>query len=1055
MPLNKRYAISEIQKQFWLLDQQGKGPAYLVVSAFRCNELDIDRFISCLEGITREIPAFNVRFEADDTGVYQMPDSHCIQKITEICSDETEALSYLQKHSYQEMSLAMGPLVRLVHVALKGTTLSYISIVVHHIIIDLHSKNLLADLISEAYNGMPEVAQALGSDKALSYSNWQKHWLQGASSLKAVEYWKSKLANIDRKIELAETGSGEYFEQDLRLSASLTADIRVYCKEHKSDEFIVLLAAYYYLLAKYSGQKQFALAVPLSNRKQAEFKNSLSCFVNTLPLTVSLADALCFSDILRATRKALLGAHRHQELPATLITKSVSSSGLERQLYNIGYTFEAPMQLNLLGVQCKALHLGGVQAQLDGFLRLWKTEHTITGQLECDGHFWPKAMAQRFVKSYISLLEQIATKRMDTLSHLDICPLDDQQKLQQFNDSSTNFDREDLSSLTLPGLFAQQLQRSPDTEAVIFGDTTLTYKQFDQLTNQCANMLLSQGAKRRAVIAVYCTRSVEMLVAIYGVIKAGCAYLPIDTDLPGERVKTILLRAEASHCIYTKVKEPEDTANSKAIQFSLDTLRCYPSTLDPLKIDPDDPAYVIFTSGSTGEPKGVVNRHAGIVNRLLWMQTYLHLSEGERVLQKTPYSFDVSVWELFWPLQVGATLVIAQADSHKDPYKIAEQMRRYSIAITHFVPSMLSLFLEANQDAGSKLRAVVCSGEELSQPQEEQFFSCYPGVALHNLYGPTEAAVDVTYWQCKNDQRKHLPIGAPVANTPLYVVDENAKLAPIGIIGELWIGGVQVAQGYINDQARTTERFIENPFDAGKVYRTGDYARWTDEGVLEYIGRKDFQIKINGLRIELGDIESALIAQEAISNAAVVIQQEGELKHLVAYFTPSGEQEVEVSQLREQLSKCLPTYMVPRYFRNLDTMPLGSSGKIQRSALPKIDLSTIKPDKTALPKGDSYNLLMNEWRELLHCETLDPDKSFFDLGGDSFMLMTLFNRLHANFPHLKSVDLFRYNTVSALSSYLEGKPVTKIPLDDDRSSRMRAALDTGFSAPSAKRRKMR
>ena len=438
----------------------------------------------------------------------------------------------------------------------------------------------------------------------------------------------------------------------------------------------------------------------------------------------------------------------------------------------------------------------------------------------------------------------------------------------------------------------------------------------------------------------------------------------------------------------------------------------------------DDPAYVIFTSGSTGRPKGAINAHVGVVNRLQWAQHEHPLSTRDRVLQKTPYSFDVSVWELFWPLMTGATMVVARPDGHRDASYLAELIRDEAVTLMHFVPSMLRLFLEQPLgDKCSAVRRVICSGEALSIDVVDRFFAALPHVCLANLYGPTEAAVDVTFWNClPDDPRRIVPIGRPVANTRVYVLDDQLRLVPVGKEGELYIGGVQVGMGYVSRPDLTQERFLPDPFHpGGRMYKTGDVARWLEDGVIEYLGRADHQVKIRGNRIELGDIESALISHAQVARCVVVARDFGGEARLVAYWVPR-DSSTDHAALKAHLSTRVPDYMLPQHFVALQDIPLLPNGKIDRNALPQP--SAERPD-LAVPfehaAGSAEERICGAFAEVLDVRPVGRRDNFFDLGGNSLMVLRVLARLARDEPSgLSPKDFYRDPTPMALAQAMAG-----------------------------------
>jgi len=439
---------------------------------------------------------------------------------------------------------------------------------------------------------------------------------------------------------------------------------------------------------------------------------------------------------------------------------------------------------------------------------------------------------------------------------------------------------------------------------------------------------------------------------------------------------------------------------------------------------PQDLAYVIFTSGSTGRPKGAMNEHRGIVNRLLWMQEQYALGVDDAVLQKTPFSFDVSVWEFFWPLMTGARLVIARPEGHRDSAYLVRLIGERAITTLHFVPSMLRAFLEEQGlEACRSLKRVICSGEALPHELQERFFARLPGVELHNLYGPTEAAVDVTYWACRpGDERLTVPIGRPVANTQIYVLDAQMRPVPQGVFGELYIGGVQVGRGYVGRPELTAERFVPDPFSqmpGARLYKTGDLGRHLPDGAIEYLGRLDYQVKIRGQRIELGEIEATLDKHAAVAQSVVVAQGEAGDQRLVAYVV-SREQAPSVAQLKEHLSSTLPLYMVPSAFVFMEAFPLTSSGKVDRKRLPAPERSDADQAAYIAPRTPTEEIVAGIFAQVLKLERVGVHENFFELGGHSLLATQVISRVRqALCLEVPLRELFNAPTVAGLSGHIQ------------------------------------
>jgi len=571
------------------------------------------------------------------------------------------------------------------------------------------------------------------------------------------------------------------------------------------------------------------------------------------------------------------------------------------------------------------------------------------------------------------------------------------------------------------------VKRTPDSVAVVFENETLTYKELNERANRVAHMLMDRGVGPEGIVGVCLERSLELVVSLLGVLKCGAAYLPLDSSYPAERLRSIVTQAEPACVLITlqiasvlpKASVPLDSLG--IIELLAESSPENPSDERTRPSTPTQACYVIYTSGSTGTPKGVVTSHTAIVNRLSWMQAAYGLKQDDRVLQKTPFTFDVSVWEFFWPLLEGATLVVARPEGHKDPAYLAAVITEQAITTMHFVPSMLRSFLEyLGPTKLSGLRRVICSGEALTRDLQAEFQRVLDA-ELHNLYGPTEAAVDVSSWDCSTDTDLNVvPIGKPIQNIRLYVLDKTLEPIPAGVTGELWIAGVGLARGYLKRPALTAERFVADPYGVpgSRMYRTGDLARWRRDGNLEFLGRTDDQVKIRGFRIELGEIEVALKQDVRIRDAVVVVRedQRGE-KRLVAYIV-AADQTVNTTTIRQQLENKLPSYMIPGAFVFMEALPLTPSGKLDRKALKAPEFS--RTSEYRLPQTPQEEILCSLFSEVLSVERVGLDDDFFELGGHSLMAMRLVSRIRSTFGIALAIrTVFEAPTVATLVDCVE------------------------------------
>ncbi len=673
----------------------------------------------------------------------------------------------------------------------------------------------------------------------------------------------------------------------------------------------------------------------------------------------------------------------------------------------LGYHYRPDGDPDVLGMPTEWSDMDTGMAKFDLHFTFVDESDRLALLLEYATDLCDETTAKRTADRLVRLLAQVAGEPDVLVGDLEVLEEAERQSvLGDWNDTA-----HEVAATSLPALFRAQVSRTPDAPALIFGEQQLTYGELDERVESTARVLVGMGVGPERTVAVALPRSVDLVVALLAVHRAGGACLPLDADYPEERLAFML-------------------ADARPVAVIRDALPDGPATGElPDSYDPLSPAYVIYTSGSTGRPKGVVVPHEGIVNRLLWMQGEYGLDADDRVLQKTPSSFDVSVWEFFWPLITGAALVVARPEGHKDPVYLAGLIREQGITTVHFVPSMLQMFLEEPAAASCLgLRRVMCSGEALSDELAQRFRALLPA-ELHNLYGPTEASVDVTATQV-TETTERVSIGRPVWNTRTYVLDGALRPVPPGVTGELYLAGVQLARGYLGRAGLTSERFTADPFGepGSRMYRTGDLARWTTEGTLEYLGRTDDQVKIRGFRIELGEIETVLLRHDTVAHTVVVANDQ----RLVAYVVPATPAGVDSAALRRHSAAELPEHMVPAAFVALDALPLTPNGKLDRRALPAPDFTAAAGTGSGegLPRTPREEILCGLFADVLGLERVGVDDDFFALGGHSLVAMRLAARIRAVLAVEVSLrTVFEASTVARLAERLrEGGEETGVGL---------------------------
>jgi amino acid adenylation domain-containing protein len=826
----------------------------------------------------------------------------------------------------------------------------------------------------------------------------------------AAAYWARELADLADPVALPTDRNGPSVlagcgaRREFSFGPERSADVARLAAECGASTQALLLASLAVLIYRYTGLADLIVGAATCTCSRAPHPTTECRCAEMLPIRTRFPDGVTFSDLLRAVHDALNRAQAHADVAPSTLARLLREDRDE----NGSLPFPAIFTF-VDGDAAAALTLNAAPTDLAITAR--QSHGDIAIAIDYDADLFSKARILRLVDHWRTLMHSLAADPDAPISTRDILPAWERQRvLRDWNDTDIAWP---VPSSLVHELVEAQAARTPDAVALVFEDRSVTYREMDEAANRIANRLLHLGVGVESAVGVLLDRSIEMVTGILGVVKAGAAYVPLDVSLPKARLEHIVREADVRAVITTSNRREilwDGNAASIAPALLVDgdgraTLEACSPTKPDVSLTPDNLAYIIYTSGSTGRPKGAMNTHRGICNRLLWMQAEYQLDATEVFLQKTPYSFDISVWEFFEPLIVGGRLVIAQPDGHRDPEYLAELIGAAGVTTAHFVPSMLYAFLEAqNISDAVRLKRVFCSGEALPLDLQTRFFERLPA-ELHNLYGPTEAAVEVTYWACERSSagsRSSVPIGRPIANTQIYLLDDRLQPVPIGITGHLHIGGVAVARGYVARPELTAERFIPDPFSASpeeRLYRTGDLARWATDGAIEYLGRADDQVKVRGFRIELGDVEAALREHPAVRECAVALRHRtvGDRQDatLTAYVVPPSGATPSWSDLRTFLRSKLPEYMIPAAFVALAALPLTSSGKTDRRALPEPARDDVlgrdesaRSDRIA-PRTDLERTLAEVWTELLGVGHVGIDDDFFALGGHSLLVARL------------------------------------------------------------------
>ncbi|MCF5212363.1 non-ribosomal peptide synthetase, partial [Pseudomonas syringae] len=931
--------------------------------------------------------------------------------------------------------LSRGPLIRGRLVQLSETE-HILLVTQHHIVSDGWSTGVLLHEIGTLYRafsqGLADPLPALAF-QYVDYAAWQRQCLQGETLQTQVDFWRQHLSGAPALLELPTDHRRPPLRSyaggrvSLALSPALTAGLRQLGQRHGATLFMTLLVGWSSLLSRFSGQDDVVIGTPVANRPRSELESLIGFFVNTLALRIRPQGHLSVAALLEQVKAVMLAAHAHQDLPFEQVVealqppRSLGHSPIFQVMLALNNT-PGGGELSLPELSLEPLQAPHTTAQFDLSLALVEADGGLIGSLEYASDLFERATIERMAGHLQVLLEGMVADDQQSVGELPLLSCEQRrQVLESFNDTVAAYPADRL----LHQLFEEQVAQQPDALAVVDETASLTYGELNARANRLAHYLIGLGVQPDDRVAICAQRSLEMVVGLLGILKAGGAYVPLDPGYPSERLRymledsapvAVLVQGE-TRTLLGELAVPTFDLQDADWEVEADHNPVVPA------ITPQHLAYVIYTSGSTGKPKGVANQHDGVVNRLWWAQSEYRIGADDRVLQKTPFGFDVSVWEIFLPLLAGAQLVMARPGGHQDPHYLMEVIERRSISMLHFVPSMLQAFVNQTP-AGrcSTLKRVLCSGEALPHALLLQGQAHFPKSELHNLYGPTEAAIDVTAWHYVAEQDIGIvPIGRPIANTQIYLLDAHGQPVPIGVSGEIHIGGIGVARGYLNRPELTAERFLEDPFSAqpaARMYRSGDLGRWLADGNIEYLGRNDDQVKLRGYRIELGEIESQLAGCPGVREAVVLAREHcpGD-KRLVAYLTAQEGAVLSAAQLREQLSQGLAEYMIPSAFVTLARFPLTPNGKLDRRALPAPEDDAFASRGYEAPVGEIEHALAEIWQALLGLERVGRHDHFFELGGHSLLAVQLVSCLRQRFEvEVALGDLFMHPTICELAA---------------------------------------
>jgi amino acid adenylation domain-containing protein len=1080
VPRKATLPLSFTQQRLWFLDQLTPGsPAYNISGAVEIRgQLNIPALEQSLNEIVQRHEIWRTTFRVVDEEPIQIvaPSLTITLKRVELGQlppdqRQAEVTRLATEEARQPFNLAVGPLLRSTLLQL-GKTDYVLILTIHHIVFDAWSMGVLIQELAALYEAFSSETPHVLPELPIQYADfacWQRQWLQGEVLYRQLAYWKQKLGGdlpvlqlpTDRPRSPLPTFRGA--RQPLTLPQTLTEALKNLSQRQGVTLFMTLLAAFKTLLYRYTGQEDLLVGTAIAGRNQPETESLIGCFVNTLVLRTDLSGNPTFLTLLVRVREVALEAYAHQDLP---FEKLVEELRPERDLshsplFQVGFAlYNAPRaELELSGLTLSSKSIDDGTAKLDLTLSMRDSEQGLTGWLEYKTDLFDDATLSRLLGHFQVLLAGIVAKPEQRLEELPLLTTAErQQLLWEWNNTQTDYPQD----VCIHKLFEAQVERSPDAIAVLFEDEQFTYQELNAQANQLANYLRTLGIRPEVRVGICMERSPLTIVGLLGILKAGGAYIPLDPTYPPERLAFMLEDARVSvlltqQHLVTSLSDLIALGQEERSPFNPRAI-CLDSQWEAIakesqknpasEVKPDSLAYIIYTSGSTGKPKGVLVEHRGLCNLAIAQIWAFDVRPDSRVLQFASLNFDASVSEIFMALLAGATLCLGTPDSLLPSSNLIGLLRDRAITTVTLPPSVLAVLPAAELPA---LQTIIVAGEACSPDLVARWA---PNRHFFNAYGPTEATVCATIAECTPQQRQP-PIGRPIANTQIYILDRHLQPVPIGVPGELHIGGVGLARGYLNRPELTAEKFILNPFSdlglpivdfrsgdavqnpafggtnvqskhskSSRLYKTGDLARYLPDGNIEFLGRIDRQVKIRGFRIELGEIET-LLRQHPVVLACVIIARKDPFgKRLVAYVVPQDGIAIDRQQLRDYLKERLPDYMMPSAFMMLDALPLTPNGKVAHDALPApaSDTST-EPEAFVAPRDSLELQLVQIWEEVLNVRPIGVTDNFFDIGGHSLLAVRLMALIQERFgQELPLSTLFQCGTIEQLATILRSSP---------------------------------
>lgn len=1034
--------LSFAQERLWFLDQLAPGnPGHNLTSALRL------RFPLNVPALHRSLNEIARRHETLCT-TFVVVDGQPVQRIVSSLDlalpmvdlrslpfgeREAAAKRLVAEEALKLFDLQTGPLVRAVLLHLGMADYLFV-LTMHHIISDGWSLHVFSRELHTLYSAFAFHQPSPLRELPIQYADfavWQRKWLQGAVLEEHLDYWKRQLADLP-VLQLPmdhprpEVQSFDGASHSHMLPAELATALKELSQKEEATLFMILLAAFQALLARYSGQDDIVVGTYIANRNRAEIEDLIGFFVNTLVLRTDLSGNPTFRQMLGRVKETTLGAYAHQNMPFPKLVEALQPSrDLSRnplfqvvfQLLNILTTNSRPRT----GVGEPVVELERTTADFDLVLHVSEDAQQVT--FEYNRTLFSQDSIVRMAGHYQRLLEAVVAAPDQHLHSLPLMTPEVRDRvLVEWNATARDYPFD----CSVVQLFEMQAAQSPRATAVIADGHSLSYGELNRRANQLAHHLRMLGAGPEMLVGICLERSPDVFVALLGVFKTGAAYLPLDANYPQERLAYMLADSQASMVItMSRLSGTFSTDHVNLVLLDADGLQRQPDTNPDVPITPDDLAYAIYTSGSTGKPKGVTIEHRQILNRLAWMWDAYPFGPGEVACQKTALSFVDSLWELLGGLLQGIPTVIIPDGVVRDPQSLVKALAEHRVTRLWVVPSLLRALLNSHSDLQQTLPALtfwVTTGEPITADLVQRFGEALPHAVLYNVYGTSEVW-DVTWYEPDGTAPSPFPIGRPISNMQTYILDPSHQPVPVGVIGEFHVGGVGLGRGYLNQARLIAERFIPHPFSpvpGQRLYRTGDLARFLPDGNIEFLGRVDHQLKIRGFRVEPGEIEAVLKQHSGVGNAVVVAREAvpGDIR-LAAYYVSAQGSAPSANELHRWLQRSLPDYMVPAHYVLLESLPLTPSGKINRLALPDPgkEQPFARPTLTA-PRTALEEVLAAVFAEILGLEDVGVEDDFFaDLGGHSLLATRLVSHVSDLFvTHIPLLRFFESPTVAGFAA---------------------------------------